>query len=422
MTPEHAAEKLKTLSEQCVKCGLCLPHCPTYKVFNLEPESPRGRISLMQGYCGDMLNFSDKLEERLQHCLSCRACEAACPAQVEYGNMIDLAKFLLNTESKTPFFQRILKKASAGLLTGPKYTLALTRQLVNIYQASYLRKLAQKSKILSLFKLDGSEKILPTYRQKAVDVPNLQQPELPKVYLFSGCIAEIVDTATLQAAVDVLTAYGFQVEIPKQQGCCGAVSAHNGDISGADKCMEKNLSAFAGDAPIVYVATGCGAHMQGYSQTEEGSADGKAEAGIKFTSRLFEICSFLAEYKFPQGINIRPLNKKIALHIPCSQRNVLKNQEAPREILEMIPEVEIIDIPSNDICCGAAGTYMLNYPDVAQQLLTIKLDDIKAIDPDIVASSNIGCALHMQAGLLGNRSKTEVKHPIEILAQQLEDK
>lgn len=368
----------------------------------------------MQGYCGDMLKFSDKLEERLQHCLSCRACEAACPASVEYGQMIDLSKFLLNQDSKAPFFQRILKKASTGLLTGPKYTLALTRQLVNIYQASYLRKLAQKSKILSLFKLDDSEKILPTYQQKSVNVPDLHQPEPPKVYLFSGCVAEIVDTATLQAAVDVLSAYGFQVEIPKQQGCCGAVSCHNGDLDGAHQCMEKNLNAFAGDAPIVYVATGCGAHMLEYSSPDN-------QAGGNFTSRLFEICEFISDYQFPQDTVIKPLNKKIALHIPCSQRNVLKNQRSSREILEMIPEIEIIDIPSNDICCGAAGTYMLNHPDVAQELLKIKLDDIRQIEPDIVASSNIGCALHMQAGLLGERSKVEVKHPIEILAQQIID-
>ena len=413
MTPEHAAVKLATLTEQCVKCGLCLPHCPTYKVFNIEPESPRGRISLMQGYCGDMLKFSEKLEERLQHCLSCRACEAACPAQVEYGKMIDLTKFLLNKESKTPFFQRILKKASTGLLTGPKYTLALTRQLVNIYQASYLRKLAQKSKILNLFKLDGSEKILPSYRQKAVKVPDLERPDFPKVYLFSGCVAEIVDTATLQAAVDVLTAYGFQVEIPKQQGCCGAISSHNGDLDGADKCMEKNIAAFPDDAPIVYLATGCGAHMLSYSLEENSNTN--------FTSRLIEICEFLADYQFPQDVKINPLPAKVALHIPCSQRNILKNQQSPKEILQMIPEVEIVDIPSNDVCCGAAGTYMLNHPDVAQKLLTLKLDDISDITPDIVTSSNIGCALHMQAGLLGKGSKIEVKHPIEILAQQFAD-
>ncbi len=415
MTPEHASAKLKILSEQCVKCGLCLPHCPTYKVFEIEPESPRGRISLMQGYCGDMLKYSEKLEERLEHCLSCRACEAACPAQVEYGKMINIAKFLLNTESKTPFFQRILKKASTGLLTGPKYTLALTRQLVNIYQASYLRKLAQKSKILSLLKIADTEKILPPYRQKAVNTPKPNKPEQPKVYLFSGCVAEIVDTATLQATVDVLSAYGFQVEIPKQQGCCGAVSAHNGDIDGANKCMEKNLTAFAGETPIVYVATGCGAHMQDYSLTEDG-----LELTKDFTSRLFEICEFLANHQLPEGIKIKPLPIKVALHIPCSQRNVLKDLKSPKTILEMIPEITIVDIPSNDTCCGAAGTYMLSHPDVAQKLLKIKLEDIDGIKPDMVASSNIGCALHMQAGLLGKDSTIQVKHPIEILALQLE--
>ena len=417
MTPEHASAKLKNLSEQCVKCGLCIPHCPTYKVFNIEPESPRGRITLMQGYCGDMLNYSEKLEERLQHCLSCRACEAACPAQVEYGTMIDHAKFLLNQDSSTPFFQKILKKASTGLLTGPKYSLALTRQLVNIYQASYLRKLAQKTKILNLFKLDGGEKILPSYRQKSVSIPEYDQTELPKVYLFSGCVAEIVDTATLQAAVDVLTAYGFQVEIPKQQGCCGAVSSHNGDLDGANKCMEKNLSAFSGDAPIVYVATGCGAHMQSYFLDNDVD-----NSSAQFKTRLFEICDFLNDYQFPQDSKIQPLEKKVALHLPCSQRNVLKNIKSSREMLEMIPGMEIVELHSNDTCCGAAGTYMLNHPDVAAELLQLKLNDIKELNPDLVASANIGCALHMQAGLLGEKSAVQVKHPIEILAQQIEQK
>lgn len=416
MTPAKAATQLNTASEQCVKCGLCLPHCPTYKIFNIEPESPRGRISLMQGYCGDMLEFSDKLEERLEHCLSCRACEAACPAQVEYGMMIDSAKFLLNQDSKTPFFQRILKRASTGLLTGPKYTLALTRQLVNIYQSSYLRKLTQKTRILNLFNLDKSEKILPVFQQKAVSVPKLENGNLPKVALFSGCIAEIVDTPTLQATVDVLTAYGFQVDIPKQQGCCGAISSHNGDIDGADKCKYKNIDAFGEtNIPIVYVATGCGAHLQEYQQDDK-----TGDATAKFTSRVQEICSFLSDYPLPENIRTNPLPKKVALHIPCSQRNVLKDLDSTKQVLGMIPELEIIEIPSNDTCCGAAGTYMLNHPDIASELLQIKLDDISMIEPNIVASSNIGCALHMQAGLLGQGSAIKVKHPIEILAQQIE--
>lgn len=416
MTPEKATTQLKKASKQCVKCGLCLPHCPTYKLFNIEPESPRGRISLMQGYCGDMLEFSDKLEERLEHCLSCRACEAACPAQVEYGMMIDTAKFLLNQDSKTPFFQRILKRAGTGLLTGPKYTLALTRQLVNIYQSSYLRKLTQKTKILNIFNLDKSEKILPSFQQKAVSIPNLKHDSPPKVSLFSGCIAEIVDTPTLQATVDVLSAYGFQVDIPKQQGCCGAISSHNGDIDGADKCKYKNIDAFGeADTPIVYVATGCGAHLQEYLPDEE-----DANSTSKFTSRVQEICAFLTKCKLPNNVRINPLPEKVALHIPCSQRNILKDLDSTKEILGMIPELDIIDIPSNDTCCGAAGTYMLNHPDIASELLQIKLDDISNIQPNIVASSNIGCALHMQAGLAGHGSTIKVKHPIEILAQQIE--
>ncbi len=416
MTPEKATTQLKKASDQCVKCGLCLPHCPTYKLFNIEPESPRGRISLMQGYCGDMLEFSDKLEERLEHCLSCRACEAACPAQVEYGKMIDTAKFLLNQDSKTPFFQRILKRASTGLLTGPKYTLALTRQLVNIYQSSYLRKLTQKTKVLNLFNLDKSEKILPAFQQKTISIPDSIDDSFPKVSLFSGCIAEIVDTPTLQATVDVLCAFGFNVEIPKQQGCCGAISSHNGDIDGADKCKNKNVDAFGEtDTPIVYVATGCGAHLQEYQADED-----SVNSTTQFTSRVEEICSFLCKYQIAENIRIKPLAEKVALHIPCSQRNILKDLDSTKEILAMIPELEIIDIPSNDICCGAAGTYMLNHPDIASELLQIKLDDISTIQPDIVASSNIGCALHMQAGLVGHGSTVKIKHPIEILAQQIE--
>jgi len=392
-------------TDRCVMCGMCLPHCPTYGKTRNEADSPRGRIALMQGLNSGRLAVDEHLLAHLDGCLACRACESVCPSGVPYGELIDAVREELNDA----------RPAGAGARLGQEFIDSrrlrrVTTKALRFYQASGLQRLARASGVLRATGLARAEALLPR-----IDTADLQaRGEGPTVALFTGCASEVFDRRTLADTLTVLAALGYRVEIPAAQACCGAIDRHAGRSSRADDLMQRNLAAF--DAPyqaIIGTASGCTAQLAEYDRA------GDDERGPSFAGRVVDVSRFLAQALAGRELNLAPLQARVAIHAPCSLTHVLKAAAWPRRLLEHIPGLELLDLPDNARCCGAAGSYMLTQPDMADQLREDKLAHLRNLRPDILVTSNIGCALHLRAGLEAEGMEIEVLHPVSLVARQM---
>jgi glycolate oxidase iron-sulfur subunit len=235
------------------------------------------------------------------------------------------------------------------------------------------------------------------------------------VALFTGCIAAVVDRPVLEAAVKVLTHLGYAVDVPATQGCCGALHLHNGDPDGARRLARRALADFAGPwEAIVTTASGCGATLAEYPALE---ATAPAAA---LAQRVVDISDFLIRIPWPEDVVLRPLRARVAVHDPCSLANVLRRTQAPYTLLRRIPELEVVSLPGNPQCCGAAGAHLLTEPALGRALRADKIAALRALAPAFLASSNISCALHLAQGAREGKVVVTVIHPVVLLARQIE--
>ncbi len=386
-------------------CGLCLPHCPTYVKTRNEAESPRGRISLISALLADRLPLTDKLESHLSNCLSCRACEDVCPSEVAYGALMDGARAVIETRRQRPWLQRTLRRLGLTVITH-KRVFRLAASALRVYQRIGLQNLMLR---LGLFKrLNG---LLPPLTKAsplhAYYPSKTQQHTRGDVALFTGCVSAALDRQTIDAAIALLTHCGYGVYVPPQQTCCGALHQHDGEPASAERLAAKNVKAF--DLPVDAVlsaVSGCSARLLEYP----------APMGEK----VRDISEFLATTPWPEGMKLRPLNQRVVVHDPCSLVRVLHQQHHAYALLKRVPGIELLPLPGNMRCCGAAGSYMLTHAAMADELLADKLDAITTTQADILVTSNVGCALHMMRGVRGMGSALEIVHPIVLLARQLE--
>ncbi|HIP53643.1 MAG TPA: 4Fe-4S dicluster domain-containing protein [Chromatiales bacterium] len=395
-------EQILEEADRCVKCGYCLPVCPTYLKMRNEAESPRGRIALIQGLLEGTLRDSPVLEGHLRRCLTCRACEPACPSGVRYGRIIDGARAL--HESHTYPIHRLFTAATLNLLTRP-LPLRLGLRLLDLYRRSGLGRI--------------SRGLLPKGLRRAerLSPPRLEMPQWRQRYpasarrgrvaLFTGCIGNLADQNALRAAIAVLNALGYDVEIPPDQGCCGAMHRHTGRPEAANQRVADNETAFDDDGldAVIGVATACCAELREHAA---------------FGDRVMEVTTFLSSLAWPSDLTLEPLAERVAVHEPCTRR--LIDGHAPDSLyplLQRIPQIDLQPLADNDICCGAAGTYMLSQPEMADALRDDKLAALRRAGPRILLTSNTGCALHLAAGIRAAGLEVEVMHPVELLDRQL---
>lgn len=405
-------------ADRCVKCGLCTPHCPTYALSRDEAESPRGRIALMQGLAGGQLAPGARSFAHLDNCLGCRACERICPAGVPYGELLDATRNRLEPMRSRPWRQRLARAALFGAVARPGRLRALTRTL-RLYQGSGLQRLLRASRLLNALGLGRAEARLPPLPARTA----WQRSYPPttgargRVALFTGCIGDAADQPTLLAAVRVLNALGYAVDVPPAQGCCGALHQHNGAADTARILARRNVEAFAGAETVIYLASGCGAQLAEYAALDWTTSE-QREAAAGLAGRVHEISDFLNACDW-QDVALAPLPGAVAVHLPCTQRNVLRRPDAARDLLARIPEVELIPLAGNDRCCGAAGSHVLTHPEMADALRQPKLEAMSELRPRYVATTNIGCALHLAEGLGPTGAPTEVVHPVVLIERQL---
>jgi glycolate oxidase iron-sulfur subunit len=398
-------------ADRCVMCGLCLPHCPTYRLLRNEADSPRGRIALMQALANGRLQPSAPLLTHLDRCLACRACERMCPSKVEYGKLIDATRAELRREGKLEQPRR-LRLLLQNVTDVPR--LQRIAAAMRTYQRSGLQWLARKSGVLKGLDLESLETLLPAIPEakRFHDHYPAHGERRGAVGLFIGCIGSIMEGEIHTATITLLTRLGYDVYIPASQGCCGSLHQHNGEAETARHLAERNRQAFAGlelDA-IISTASGCAAQLFEYGTLYGGE--------LELPAALFEVCDFInRHWRDDIPLTAQPL--RAAIHLPCSQRNVLKSPDAVSALLHRIPGLQFEALPGNDQCCGAAGSYMLTQPDNADALRRIKVDAIARLQPQLLLSNNIGCALHLAGGLKEQGIDVEVMHPVLLLARSL---
>ena len=230
------------------------------------------------------------------------------------------------------------------------------------------------------------------------------------VALFTGCMAPF-DQTTLQAAIRLLTKWGYGVHVPPNQVCCGAMDQHTGNPREARRLATANREAFS-DLPVdalVFTASGCGATLGEYETLY----------GEQLTMPVMDISRFLQRAGLPETITFLPLKKKVAVHDPCTLTHVLRWEDSVYDLLAHIPEIQLTPLPDNATCCGAAGRYMLTQPEMADALLADKIEQLRSLQPDILLTSNTGCALHLQAGIREAGLEIEVMHPIVLLERMV---
>lgn len=378
-------------------CGMCVPHCPTYALTKNEADGPRGRISLMLGMHQGRLEPDAHITEHLDGCLSCRACERICPSKVPYGTLIDAGRARLLAAA--PDHQGGMRRLRDAVLLRPVR----------------LRLLGQAARMAQSLRLDRLP--LPrTLKRLALLAPPLTAPlSAAEMYpatsarrgsigLFLGCMGPVFEPENLRAAIRVLTAWGFDVHVPSTQGCCGAMHQHGGEPE-RGQAMAREATAPFGELrldALVGISSGCMAQL--------------AEHGGR---PAYELSDFLIRNLPNPMPEMKPVARKVAVHLPCTQRNVLRTGNTAMKLLALIPGLEVIELPGNDRCCGAAGTHMLTHPEQADTLRAPKIDAIKTLDADQLASTNIGCAMHLGAGLRATDRTAEVVHPVRLLAEAL---
>ncbi len=388
-----------------------MPKCPTYRKTLSEADSPRGRIALIRGAVEGRIPANERLHEHLDLCLNCRACEAVCPNGVAFGPLYDRARALPGIKGTT----QLSRAVPSHRLLSP-FALRVAASLLRLYQRSGAQRLLRGTRLLRSSGLERTEAFLPRladavqFRQHYPAIGNA----VGEVVLFLGCVARIVDTDALQAAIYVLNRRGYAVHLPAEQGCCGALHAHAGDAQSAHVLWQANERAFAAfpDLPIITLVSGCGARLLDY-------AAHYGEAGRSVARRVVDAAAFLAQASGWERVKCEPLPARAAVHEPCTLRNVMRSGGAAQQLLARIPGLTIEALAGNDQCCGAAGVYFLSQPEMAETLRADKLAAVRAVAPEFLVTSNIGCALFLREGLRSGGRQIEILHPVTLLARQL---
>ena len=404
---------------RCIRCGLCLNNCPTYRLWQLEADSPRGRIRQMILVNEDELPLSAGFVEHIDKCLDCRACETACPSGVEYGKLVEHARARIEKQYRRPLVTRLARKVFIeGLLPYPA-RIAFTAKLVRFYQRSGLQRLSRATGALKLLGLAEREKLLPViderffFDQLGKTFP-ARGPRRAKVAFFAGCIANVTFTKLNEATIRVLTANGCEVLVPDRQRCCGALAAHAGVRDTARELARTNMEAFAGgefDA-ILTNAAGCGSTLKEYDRLFADDEPEHAKA-VAFQQKVRDVTEFLAELGLTAML--QPISARVTYQDSCHLLHGQKIRKAPRQLLRAIPELKFVELPHSDICCGSAGIYNVTQTKAALELLQEKMGHASSTGAAIIATANPGCLLQLRAGAEIHQTGQEVLHVIELL-------
>jgi glycolate oxidase iron-sulfur subunit len=381
---------------QCVACGLCLPHCPTFRITGRETASPRGRIAAMRAVVEDGAAIDESFITMMDECLACRACEAACPSGVPFGRMIEAARAM--AEPYRPARGRMLRRIGLGF--------ALRRRWV-------IKTMALGLGLTQALRVD---KLLPTRLTAGtprVSLRGMREPvptELgtgPEAALLTGCVMNVAFRPVHRATMRLLAQAGYRASTPAPGGCCGALAAHYGQPEAAQRMARERIVEFEAADVVVVNSAGCSAHMKSYGELLADDPAWAARAE-RFAGRVRDLLE----------IDLRPERRtlgRVTVHDSCHHLHAQGIGPQLRDLLRA-GGAECVEVADAGRCCGAAGLYSMTQPALSAELRLQKARAIDAAGAPIVAVANPGCAGQIEAGLREIGSPVRVVHPAELLA------
>lgn len=411
----------------------------------------------MKAVVDGLMEPDESFRSQMDLCLGCRACEPACPSDVKYGQLIEQTRAAIAAEKPYSLPVRVVRKTFLQGIFPHRGRLKLIGKTLSFYQKSGLQKFARSSGAMKLFPdhLQQLEKALPPvtgdgleelwskaglpYRRETTDsgsrlmVIPAAGAKVGRVGMFRGCIMDVMFASTNVNTVRLLRQAGFEIVIPEEQVCCGALHAHAGEMGDAKQLAGQNIWAF-GEADVDYIASnagGCGALLKEYDHLMHAEPDERLQqAAIRFADQVKDISELLHSLGRPltpiQAEN--PQNEAITVTYQdsCHLRNVMRVQGEPRQLMELLPAVQMCELQGAEVCCGSAGIYNLTQTEMSTTLLDHKMEHVEATGAKVIVTSNPGCLLQMKWGIerAGKQNGVEAVHLVDFLAEQvlIEDK
>ena len=399
---------------QCIRCGLCLPTCPTYLETLTETSSPRGRISLIKAVAEGRLDLLARgFVSQMSECLDCRACEAACPSGVAYGQLVETARAQIR-RADAP------KQSGTARSLRQLLLLTLFDRLGLMRAAAVLLRAAQVTGLTSLAAVFGMRDLaaLAPKISGRFFTPRDQRFDSPRsvgvAFLHTGCVMQVAFASVHEATVRMLMRAGLSVVVPASQGCCGAVAVHAGEIDFARTLAKRNIEAFERSGADVYVvdAAGCGSALKEYVEYFRDD-DAWAERARRFSERVRDVTEVLDA--MPLDAPPGRLEETVTYQEPCHLVHAQRVSGAPRRLLQRIPGLRLAEMAESTVCCGGAGIYNLTEPDMSARLRRRKIRNAQATGASVIATANPGCAIQVAAGLREAGVRARVKHVVELL-------
>lgn len=399
-------------TDQCVQCGLCLPHCPTYSIAKNEAESPRGRISLVRALHEGNLEPNPTLSHHLDTCLACLSCETVCPANVKFEKILEAGRGF--TREHRSFIQRCKQTLLLSMLTTAG-TRSVVKNIFKIYHLLGIHKILKNASIrfpyaLRIFKL------IPEPQQLAFTESFTSNiTEKSRVALVTSCASDLFSDTTQASAKYVLQALNYEIVEPTPLRCCGALHQHNGHLVTAQHLMQKFSGSLTNERfdTLISLATGCAAQLNRYPELLG------HDATTELISKHTDINAFVLQQLEIHKLKFKPLPKKVFIHKPCTQNFKAHGLHTVEQLLSKIPEIQLCIFEDELACCGAGGMNSLTQAKLADDLIANKISELTSSNATHLVTSNIGCSLHFQAQLHHENSAIITCHPITLLAQQL---
>ncbi|MUG72236.1 (Fe-S)-binding protein [Paenibacillus validus] len=413
-------------TNQCVQCGYCLPVCPTYLTMGKETHSPRGRINLVKMAGEGRITDLSVLEEPLDLCLGCRACETVCPTGVEYGAILESARAAVTRRKKHSLPVKILRNTLLKKVFPSRKAMNLIGNAMWIYEKSGAQKLARKSGLTKMapahlgeFEAITSPAVSPWERSSLPAYTPAKGSKKYTVAFFVGCVMDAMFRKINQLSIQLLAEVGCDVIVVENQTCCGALHAHTGEMEESKRLAKRNIDAFeqaeAADF-IVNNAGGCGGMMVEYDHLLADQPQW-AERAQRFARKTRDISQILALCGGIKGKD-RPA-ERVTYQRSCHMTNVQRVTREPVQLIRQLPNVELVEMKEADMCCGSAGIYNMVHYEASMDILDLKMEHVKDTKATTIVTTNPGCLLQMKVGIerenLGGSMRAV--HLVEYLAE-----
>ena len=409
----------------CMHCGLCLPHCPTYALSGLERSSPRGRIRLIKAVADGDLPITDGFVEEMNFCLDCQACETACPAGVHYGALVEAARTQIADTLPKQHWRRLGRWLLLDWLFLGNTRLKLFASIVRLGERLGVTPFLRENAIVGRYvpRLQGLMSLAPPVSQRysSKELPHTLRPKgAPRfrVGFLTGCIMDVSFSDVNFDTVQLLLHHDCEVVVPQGQGCCGSLQAHNGEMGTARLLARRIVESFARE-PLDYIimnSAGCGAFMKEYGKVLEGTD--VAEEALKLSGKVKDLTEFLSQtgLRIQAATDMPPFaGKRVTYHDACHLVHSQKVSRQPRDLIRQVPGIDFVELPESSWCCGSAGIYNIVRYDDSMKLLDRKVECIGKIQPDILVTGNPGCLVQIRHGLQEKGMNVELLHTATFL-------